>query len=368
MLKKYLVTFLTILMVFSLLAACAPQAAEEATVEEAAQPEVEEVAAEVEEEVAEEAVEEELLKVVYITPSPIGVNQFLTLGQDGMDRLAKEYGVEINTVESSDPTDRAENVRAMVREGWDIIVLLGFDFQDIVAEIAPESPDITFVTVDFCPNPLPENVRCGVFREHEGAFLIGAVAGLATESNVVGTVAALDTPFIRRWPDGFAQGAQYVNPDVEVVTLFVGGFADPAKAKELALSMTADGADHIFAAAAGGNFGVFEAAKAESFFTYGVDTNQCPNDPQNVMENLIKRVDEAVFQTVEAIIQESEQQVFDYGLAENGVGLTILTSDDPDSTECAILGYPGVIEEVTEIRQMIIDGEIEVIDPLSAGN
>ncbi len=158
MFKKYFITFVAILMMVSLLAACAPQPTEETVVEDVAQTEVEEEAE------AEEATAEELPKIVYITPSPMGVNQFLTLGQDGMDRLAKEYGVEISTVESSDPTDRAENVRAMVREGWDIIVLLGFDFQDIVAEIAPESPDTTYVTIDFCPNPLPENVRCGVFR------------------------------------------------------------------------------------------------------------------------------------------------------------------------------------------------------------
>lgn len=265
MLKSNLFVFVALLAVISLLAACVPQATPEVIAEEEVQPEAAETSDEASEEPGEETVAENLPKVVYITPSPIGVNQFLALGQAGMDRLAEEYGLETNTIESNDPTDRAENVRAMVREGWDIIVLLGFDFRDIVSEVAPESPDTIFVTVDFCPDPLPENVRCGVFREHEGAFLIGSVAGLATESNVVGTVAALDTPFIRRWSDGFAQGAEYVNSDVEVLTLFVGGFADPAKAKELALSMTADGADNIFAAAAGGNFGVFEAAEAESF-------------------------------------------------------------------------------------------------------
>lgn len=71
---------------------------------------------------------------------------------------------------------------------------------------------------------------------------------------------------------------------------------------------------------------------------------------------------------VEAVLDGAEQQVFNYGLAENGVGLTVLTVDDPDASECAVLGYPEIIEQVTEIRQKIIDGEIEVIDPLTAGN
>lgn len=302
-------------------------------------------------------------RIAYVTPNPIGQNQFLTLGQEGIDRLAEEFDIETQTVESTNPTERAENVRAMARDGFDIIVVLSFDFVDIIEEAAEEFPDTRFVIVDACVEK--PNVYCGVFREHEAAFLVGAVAGSLTRTDVVGTVAALDTPFIRRWPEGFAQGAKHVNPKVDVRTLFVGSFTDAAKAKELALAMNDEGADHIFAAAAAGNPGVFEAAADEDFSTYGVDINECPKDPDHVVENLIKRVDVAVFETVSATINESDQQVFDYGLEENGVGLTVLTLNNPDQTQCGILDHPEVIDEVTALRQDIIDGKISVQDPLS---
>lgn len=307
------------------------------------------------------------LRVAYVTPDPIGQNQFLNLGQDGIDQVAEEYGVETETVESTNPTEREENVRAVARDGWNVIVVLGFEFLDIITQTADEFPHTFFVTVDFCLVESKPNVHCAVFREHEAAFLVGAVAGLLTETNVIGTVTAIDTPFTRRWPEGFAQGARYVNPDVEVQSLFVGSFTDPAKAKELALAMSANGADHIFAAAASGNPGVFEAAAEEDFFTYGVDINECPTDPEHIMENLIKRVDVAVFETVGGIIEgDTTENVHAYGLAEGGVGLTVLTADDPQTTECAILDHPDVIDQVSELQQQIIDGDIEVTDPLGS--
>lgn len=311
---------------------------------------------------------DEAIRIAHVTPNPIGINEFLILGEQGLDRIAEEYGVETTTVESSGPTERAENVRAMVRERWDIILLLSFDFLDIVNEVAPANPDTTFVTVDFCPQQTYDNVYCAAFRDHEAAFLVGAVAGLLTETNVVGTIAAVDTPFARRWPEGFAQGARYVNPDVETQSLFVGSFSDPAKAKELALSMAADGADHILAAAAAGRIGVHEAASEVGFYSYGSDINECPIDPEHIMENMIKRVDVAVFETISAILEGDAEHASVYGLEENGVGLTVLTSENPEETQCAILNYPEVIEQVGEIRQQIIDGEIEVIDPLTNGS
>jgi basic membrane protein A len=304
------------------------------------------------------------LRIAYITPNPIGQNQFLTLGQQGIDRAKSQFGAETRTVESTNPTEREENVRAMARDGWDIVVVLSFDFVDIITQAADEFPNTKFVIVDACVEK--PNVFCGTFREHEAAFLIGAVAGSLTQSNVVGTVAAMDTPFIRRWPEGFAQGARYARPGVDIKTLFVGSFTDPAKAKELALTMNAERADQIFAAAAAGNPGVFEAAKERDFSAYGVDINECPKDPQHITENLIKRVDVAVFETVSAAVNSSQQRQFAYGLKENGVGLTVLTLPNPEQSQCGIRQHPEVIERVKGIRQQILDGRITVKDPLTS--
>jgi basic membrane protein A and related proteins len=304
------------------------------------------------------------LRIAYVTPNPIGQNQFLTLGQQGIDRVGKQLGAETRTVESTNPTEREENVRAMARDGWDIVVVLSFDFVDIITQAAEEFPNTKFVIIDACVDK--PNVYCGTFREHEAAFLVGAVAGSLTRTNVVGTVAAMDTPFIRRWPEGFAQGARYVKPGVDVKTLFVGSFTDPAKSKELALTMSAQHADQIFAAAAAGNPGVFEAAKEKNFSTYGVDINECPKDPQHIVENLIKRVDVAVFETVRAAAGGSQQRQLTYGLKENGVGLTVLTLPNPEQSQCAIRQHPQFIQRVKDLRQRILDGTITVKDPLTS--
>lgn len=311
--------------------------------------------------------EGEARKFVYVSPNPLGVNPFLIMGQTGIEEAGEKWNAETQVLESEDPVTREENVRAAVNEGATIVMVLGFEFADIIAEVAPEAPDVEFLIVDQCIDNPPPNVSCAVFREHEGAFLVGAVAASLTESNRVGVVGALDIPFLHRYTDAFAAGARHVNPDITVDTLWVGGdnpFSDPARAKEQALALAGNGADHIFAAAAAGNFGVFEAAEEQGFFSYGVDVNQCPDAPGHVVENLIKRVDTAVVQAIDSIMEGNDETFLTYGLKEGGIGLVALTTDNPEESQCVIMDHPDVIEQVTEIQQQIIDGEITVQDPM----
>ena len=314
-------------------------------------------------------IEAQPLKFVYVSPDPIGVNEFLIMGQKGIELAGVKHGAETKVFESEDPTTREENVRAAINEGANIVVVLGFQFNDLIPQVAEEFPDVQFLIVDQCIENLPPNVRCAVFREYEGSFLIGATAALLTKNNHVGTVCALDIPFMHRFTDGFALGAQHINPDIKVSTLWVGGsnpFSDPVRAKELALSMAADGADYIFAATAGGDFGIFEAAKEQNFFVFGVDVNHCPTTPGHVVECQLKRVDVAVVESIDAILNNSEEKVMVYGLDNKGVGLVSLTSDKPEESQCLIVEHPGVIEKVKDIQQKIINGEIVIEDPMFA--
>ncbi|MCP4402180.1 MAG: BMP family ABC transporter substrate-binding protein, partial [bacterium] len=233
--------------------------------------------------------------------------------------------------------------------------------------IAEENPEVQFLIVDQCIDPLPDNVRCAVFKEYEGSFLIGAVAASLTKSNHVGTVCALDIPFMHRFTDGFELGAKYVNPDITVSTLWVGGsnpFSDPVRAKELALALAGDGADHIFAATSGGDYGVFEAAQEKGISAFGVDINQCPVAPGHIVESQLKRVDVAIAESVEAIVNNSEEKVMVYGLDSNGVGLISLSSDNLEESQCTIVEHPEVIEKVKEIQTKILSGEIMIEDPM----
>ena len=304
---------------------------------------------------------------VYVSPEPMGVNPFLIMGQTGLEMAAEQHGARTMVLESEDPTTRDENVRAAIAEGAALVLVLGFEFGDIVREVAPAATEVEFLIVDQCIDEPPPNVHCATFKEYQSAFLIGAAAALLTSTGHVGVIGALDIPFLHRYTDGFALGARHVDPDIEVSTLWVGGespFSDPVRAKEQALAMTAGGADQILAAAAAGNFGVFEAAEEQGFGTFGIDVNQCPSAPGVVIENMIKKVDVVVAEATDAIFQDRERQLLEYGLAERGVGLVTLTSDEPEASPCRILEHPEVLDRLREIEASIVAGEITIEDPM----
>ncbi len=304
---------------------------------------------------------------VYVSPDPLGANSFLTMGQEGLELAAAKHGAEALVLEGEDPTSRDENVRAAVDDGAELVVVLGYEFGDILPRYARQHPDVDFLIVDQCIDDPPPNMRCVVFREHEATFLVGAVAATLTQTGKVGVIGALDIPFLHRYTDAFAQGARHVAPQVEVVTLWIGGenpFSDPVLGKEQALAMAAGGVDHIFAAASASNYGIFEAARERGVAAFGLDVNQCPVAPEVIVESMVKRVDKALAEAVDAIRSGTGEQVMHYGLASGDLGLVSLVGDDPESSQCRLLEHPEVIEQMRQLRQQIIDGEIVIEDPM----
>lgn len=306
---------------------------------------------------------------IYITPTPIGPNKFLELGKTGTDAAAERLGGTSKTFESTDLNSRRANLEAAVEEQPSVIILTTFDFVDLAAEFATANPEQEFILIDTCPEAPTENLHCGVFRENEMSYLLGVMAGSLSESGKVGSVGALDIPFIHRFTDSFALGAQSVNPDVVDSQVFIGGdnpFSDPATAKEQALALHAQGADHVFAGASGSNGGTFEAAAEEDFFAYGSDVNQCDLAPGHIVDNALKLVDVLTEQLIDQVLAGTAGPVVSFGLAEGGVGVVALQDDVADSG-CVIAEYPDVIAAVAEARDGIIDGSIVVPDPVTAG-
>jgi basic membrane protein A and related proteins len=306
---------------------------------------------------------------VYITPTPIGVNQFLELGQIGTEAAAADLDGSARTFESTDLNSRRANVEAAVDDAPDVIVMTTFEFTELAEEFATANPDQAFILIDACPEEAPENLHCGVFREYEAAYLTGVMAGSLTESGEVGSVVALDIPFLRRFSDGFRMGAESVSPDVGDSQVFIGGdnpFSDPARAKEQALALSAQGVDHMLAAGSGSNGGVFEAAEEEGFLAYGVDVDQCSDAPGSVIDNVLKRVDVVAEDLIRSVLDGTAENVNSYGLAEEGVGVVALL-DDVDATDCVIKEHPDVIEAVREANDAIVDGSLELDDPMLAG-
>lgn len=309
---------------------------------------------------------------VYITPEALGINEFLKLGKTGTDAAAEELGGTAETFES-DGTEQTmrSNIEAALDDAPDAIVLTTFQMTAFALEYATDNPEQPFVLIDACPEgDLPSNLYCAQFAEYEGAYLAGVEAGHLTQTGAVASVGALDTPFINRYTDSFALGAQSVDAAITDSQSFVGGdnaFADPVGAKENAIAALEGGADQIFAATAGGNGGVFEAAQERGAFAYGVDVNQCGQAEGVVVDNVIKKIDVVVLDQLTAIVDGTDGGTNTiYDLASGGLSLTGLEEGVADSG-CVIAEHPEVIEAVEAARDAIIAGDVVVPDPITAG-
>ncbi|MGE3304995.1 MAG: BMP family ABC transporter substrate-binding protein [Rhizobiaceae bacterium] len=307
--------------------------------------------------------------LVYVSPDAIGVNAFLQMGKTGIEAAAAKYGAEAKTYESKTAAERVENVNAAVNEGADIVVMLGFEFNDIVKEVAAAAPDTQFLIIDQCIDNQPVNVHCAVFREYEASYLMGVAAGMLTQSKKVGVVGALDIPFLHRYTDGYAQGVKAVNPDATVDVRWVGGdnpFADPVRAKEQAIAIADAGADFIYTATAGGDFGVFEAAKEKNFKVFSVDVNHCPDVPGIIVDQSLKRVDNALVAAVGEILEGKEKTFTALGIKENGVSAIALDEATVKDSKCLIADHPEVAAKMREVAAQIADGSLKLEDPMFA--
>jgi basic membrane protein A len=303
-----------------------------------------------------------------VTPDAVGQNEFLKLAVTGVKDAAKRHDGTQKVYESTDAASQQQNVQAAVDAKPDVIVLVGFEFADLVAQQARKNPKQQFLIIDACTTKTYKNVSCAVFREHEGVYLAGAEAGLLSKSGKVGAVDVLDTPQFRRYSDPFAAGAKKVAPKTATGTRFVGGqspFDDSARAKEQASTLLSQGYDQIMAAAAAGNYGVFEAAKAKGAYAYGVDVNQCPSAPGTVVDNVIKRTDVAVAKGIESVLAGTTGTTVSYGLKEGGISLTGLEAG-VDSSKCVIADHKDVLAEVKELRDQIVAGKLTVDDPAAS--
>ncbi|MBK3626865.1 BMP family ABC transporter substrate-binding protein [Streptomyces sp. MBT49] len=303
-----------------------------------------------------------------VTPDAVGQNEFLKLAVTGVENAAKQHDGTQKVYQSTDTASQQQNVQAAVDAKPDVIVLVGFEFADIVAQQAAKNPGQQFLIIDACTAKTFKNVSCAVFREHEGVYLAGAEAGLLSRSGKVGAVDVLDTPQFRRYSDPFAAGAKKAAAKTEASTRFVGGqspFDDSARAKEQANTLLAKGYDQIMAAAAAGNYGVFEAAKAKGAFAYGVDVNQCPSAPGTVVDNVIKRTDVAVEKGLGTVLGGTTGTTVSYGLKEGGISLTGL-EDGVDSSKCVIADHKDVLAKVEALRDQIVSGELKVDDPAAS--
>lgn len=298
-------------------------------------------------------------RIALVLPEKIGVNPFFALMDEGLQTAAADFNVEVKTIESTDPASIEQNLRTAVAEKYDLIITSTFQMEDALKKVAPENPDVPFAIIDTVVD-LP-NVRSVGFREHEAAYLLGAAAGLATKTNKVGNVVANDIPIMHKYMTGFEEGAKSVNSNIEIFVNFVGGFDDPAKAKELALLQNSKGADFVAGMSAVGDLGVFEAAKEKGFFTSGQDTDN--TEPEHVVLAQLKGTDAVVYETVKDFAEGNYTfDIRDYGLKEGAVGLTYVTHESKTPLN-PFIGQ-DIVDQLKVISDDIIAGKIKVTNAL----
>ncbi len=305
---------------------------------------------------------------IYITSDPIGQNEFLKSGKIGIEAAAKAHEGTSETYESKDDAQRRANLEAAVAKAPEVVVMLGFQFADVAKELAEQNPQQKFLLIDTAVDGAPENLYQATFREQEPSYLLGVEAGLLSQAGKVGSVISVDNPLLKKYSDGFAEGAKSVKPEIDTVApQVIGGdnpFADTARAKEQAIAFAGTGVDQMFAVGAAANGGIMEAAAEKGFSAYGVDANQCPMAPGFVVDGTIKSVNKVVETVVDEIMEgkSSSEATTSFGLKEEGMTIVSLTDEAADS-QCTVMDSPEVLEQVTQTRDDIVAGKIKVTDP-----
>ena len=284
----------------------------------------------------------------------------------GLQRAREELGVYAEYIEPGEGADRESALRMFASRGFELIIAVGFIFTDDVTLVAQEYATQSFACVDYAlrvdelgrPVPPPPNVAALKFREEEGSFLVGALAGLTSRSRQVGFVGGMDIPLIRRFEAGYTAGVLAVCPDCAVVPNYAGltgqAFKDPGRGKELALAQYRRGVDVIFHASGSTGLGVFEAARLTDRLAIGVDSDQWEEAPGHVLTSMVKRVDVAVYRAIEAAAAGAfAGGVQSFGLAEQGVGYV----DDEHNRE---LISPAHRARLRELEAAIVAGGISV--------
>ena len=309
---------------------------------------------------------------VYVSPNPIGVNDFLKLGKIGTERVAKALGGDAKTYESTDPTTQRQNLEAAAKDGAKIVVAIGFEFNDMLPEVATAYPNMKFLQIDSCPfDKMKPNIYCSVFREYEASFLTGAEAALTTKTGKVGAIGALDIPFLHRYTDGFIEGAKHVKPDIKVSpTLWVGGnnpFSDPARGQERARG---DGRRRcrphprrrrrLERRHLQGDAGRFRRQRRSASTSTSARRRLARSWTMSR-----RRRTSSVELAVKGIVAGPQPPITALGLKEGGMSLTGL-DDDVKAPNALIADYPDAIAKVKALRDQIVSGSLKIADPMTA--
>lgn len=276
----------------------------------------------------------------------------------GAKKAEKEFGIELKYVEATDNNSLESLHRNFAQKKYDLIIGIGFAQTDAIKKVSKLFPEGKFAIVD---GEIDEkNVRALLFEEHEGSFVVGYAAGMKTKTNVIGFLGGMDIPLIRRFQKGFEAGVKTAQPKATILVNYIGttgeAWNNPAKAKELSLSMISQKADVIFHAAGASGAGLFDAASDKKIYAIGVDSNQNWIKPGVVLTSMLKKVDVAVYEAIESVKNhEFKAGINRFGIKNGGVDWAL---DEHNKS----LWSKAEIEKINKVKADISSGKTTVPD------
>ena len=277
---------------------------------------------------------------------------------NGAEKFKAETGIDYRDFEPTDDTQGEQAIRNFASRGYSPVIAISFAWASALQKVAPEFPDTKFVLVDDVVD-LP-NVKSIVYKEQEGSYLVGLLAGLKSETGKVGFVGGMDIPLIHKFECGYEEGARAANADIEVFQNMVGttgaAWNDPVRAGELTKNQIDQGADVVYAAAGASGLGVLQTAADNKKFSIGVDSNQNYVQPGSVLTSMVKRVDLAIYNSfMEAKDDKLEGGMSSLGVKEGGVDFAL-----DEHNEALIT--PEMKAAVEKAKADIISGAVTVHD------
>jgi len=307
-----------------------------------------------------------LTVAMIIAQGGLGDQSYNDLADSGLKRAETDFNIEAQRIESDDIVSQGEAVlRQAGTAAFDVVIDLEFSTADALTAVAPEFPETQF---SFMNLPLEgDNVTSFVFAEHQGSYLAGALSALATSDTsipgmnaekVIGVIGGTKSTGIDKFLVGFMQGAQDVDPDVQVLVSYTNDFGDATKGQDAAKAMFEQGADIVYQVAGGAGLGVIQAAEDEGKWAIGVDTDQSAIAPDAVLTSMVKRTDNAVYMAVERAVDGTPGgEVVSLDLKTGGVELGPIHESVPSN----------YVDQVDQLAEQIKSGEIEVWDVIEQG-
>jgi basic membrane protein A len=276
---------------------------------------------------------------------------------EGLRRAESDLGVTGRPIESRQTSDYVPNLSSLAREGFDLTIGVGFLLAEAVNTAAKRFPDSNFAIIDYSVNAEPftknANVQGLTFATNENSYMIGCLASLMVErqggKQVMSVVGGIKLPTVDIFIAGYQAGAKKCNPAVNVLVGYSQDFVAQDKCKEIALNQIAQGSQVIFQVAGGCGLGALDAAKERDKWGIGVDRDQSNLGP-HILTSAVKRVDQSVFLTSEAVqngeFEGGTDALFD--LENEGVAVGKISPDVPQE----------FIDRMNEIKDQLVSGEL----------